>query len=96
MASNADNSYQANLSCVNDQVCISLDHNIKVHFKLDDSIMVKDYSRNSCISVAGTKVLPITTRLFSIHRDGVKVHHNSSDTLMIEFINEYDQAINNQ
>ena len=81
-------------SVFDDQVCINFDHNIKVHFKLDDSIMVKDYDRNSSISVAGTKISGMT-RLFSINRDGFNVHHNDSDCLGMEFTNVYNQSLNN-
>ena len=80
-------------SVIEDQVCINFDHNIKVHLKLDDSIMVKDYDRNSSISVAGT-IIPGMTRLFSINRDGFNVHHNSSDCVGIELSDKYDQSLN--
>ena len=90
MALNASNF----CSVIEDQVCINFDHNIKVHFKIDDSIMVKDYDRNSSISVAGTKVLPNTTRLFSINRDCVKVHRSDSGCLGIAFADEYELSFN--
>ena len=91
MASSASNF----CSVIDDQVCINFDHNIKVHFKLDDSIMVKDYDRNSSISVAGT-IIPGMTRLFSINRSCINVHHNNSDCLVIEMSDGYNQAFNNK
>lgn len=93
MASSSNSNFPVDLFCVNDQVCISLDHNIKVHFKLDNSIMVKNYGRDSCISVAGAQPIG-ATRLFSICRGGFKVHHNESGCLGIELIDDKDQDVN--
>ena len=49
--------------------------------------MVKDYSNDNCIVVNGQVKYADTSRMFSLHRDGFKVHHNSTGCLDIEIIN---------
>ena len=76
-----------------DTICINLKHNMKVYFKLDDSIMVKNVRDNNCIAVAG-EVESDKTRMFSLHREDINVHHNAIDCLSVEIINAKGPSIN--
>ena len=50
--------------------------------------MVKDCSNNNCIVVSGQVKYGDTSRKFSLHRDGIKVHHNSTGCLDIEIVSD--------
>lgn len=66
-----------------DQLCVNLSHDIKVYFSMNDSILIKNYRDGNCIAVAGG-VGVNATRLFSLEREGIKVHHNGSDCMGVE------------
>ena len=58
----------------------------RVYLKMDDSVMIKDFTNNNCIAVSGHVRNFDKTRMFSLHRDGIRVHHNAFGTLDIEII----------
>lgn len=60
----------------------------RVFFKTNDSIMVRNFRDNNCIAVAGEVVLG-KTRLFSLNRHGIKVHHTAYDSMNVEIIKTY-------
>ena len=68
-----------------DEVCINLDNDIKVFFKMDDSFLVTNDRDNNCIAIAG-EVENNKTRMFSLHCEGIEVHHNSNDCLGVKII----------
>lgn len=68
-----------------DQLCVNLSHDIKVYCSMNDSVLIKNYRDGNCIAVAGG-VGVNGTRLFSLEREGIKVHHNGSDCMGIEII----------
>lgn len=70
-----------------DQFCVNLTHNMKVYFKVNGSLLIKNFSNRNCIAVAG-EVGNNQTRLFSLHRDGIKVVHNNNNCLGIQIIEE--------
>ena len=50
--------------------------------------MVEDCSNNNSIVVSGQVNYGDKSRMFSLHRDGIKVHHNSTGCLDIEFVTD--------
>ena len=56
--------------------------------------MVKNFNDNNCIAVAGVEELN-KSRLFSLQKDGIKMHHNSTECLDIEIIDEHLMTFNN-
>lgn len=71
-----------------DQFCINLKHDIKVFFKTNNSLMVKNYADNNCFAVAG-KVesgSESISHLFTLQRNGIQIHRASDDDLHVEVI----------
>lgn len=58
----------------------------RIFFKDNNSIKVKDCTNNNCIAVGDEPEFADKTRMFSLHRDGINVYHNSADCLSIEMI----------
>ena len=56
--------------------------------------MIKNFSNDNCIAVAGVEELH-KSRLFSLHHEGIKVHHNSSECLDIEITDAVPMSYNN-
>lgn len=57
----------------------------RVFIKSNDSFMVKSYANYSCIAVS-SKTENDKRLLFSLQREGIKIHQTKSDVLNLDFV----------
>lgn len=74
-----------------DLFCVTLTQTVKVYFKLNGSVLIKNRRFKHCIAVAGV-VVPGKTRMFSMHSPGIRVQHDESNCLAIQLIENKDPA----